>query len=318
MSGEGCIDRGRIGDVEAIIRPFIRTTPVIECVGLELGMPDISLALKLEQLQRSGSFKVRGAFANLLMRDVPPAGVVAASGGNHGVAVACAAAELGIPAKIFVPGVSSPAKIERIRSYGADLSVIGERYADALSASEDYIRTNGAMPVHAFDQDETILGQGTLGLELERQAPNIDTLLVSVGGGGLLAGIAAWYGSRIKIVGVEPESSPTLTRARQAGRPVDAETEGLAADSLAPRRVGQRVFPITEAYVDQVVVVSDDGIRDAQKHLWQQLRLVSEPGGVAAAAALFSQVYCPAPDERIGVVVSGGNTVAVHFDQAAA
>lgn len=204
----------------------------------------MELSLKLELLQHSGSFKARGAFANLLTREVPATGVVAASGGNHGAAVAYAAMKLKVPAKVFVPSVSSPAKVQRIREYGADLAIEGDRYADALAASEAWLSRSGAMPVHAFDQDETMLGQGTIAMEIEEDGPDFDSLLVSVGGGGLIAGIAAWYAGRIRVIGVEPRASPTLTKALEAGHPVDAEAGGLAADSLAPRRVGERVFPI--------------------------------------------------------------------------
>jgi threonine dehydratase len=266
-------------------------------------------------MQHAGSFKARGAFANLLMRKVPATGVVAASGGNHGAAVAYAAMKLGVRAKIFVPRVASPAKVERIRQYGADLAIIGERYADALAASEEWVRTSGALPVHAFDQAETLLGQGTLGLEFEQQASAIDTLLVAVGGGGLIGGIAAWYAGRITIVGVEPAASPTLFRALEAGYPVDAEAGGIAADSLAPRRVGQCLFPIVRQYVKQVVLVPDEAIRLAQQTLWNALRVVAEPGGAAAFAALLSGRYRPQPGARVGVVLSGGNTTAVDFSR---
>jgi threonine dehydratase len=171
------------------------------------------------------------------------------------------------------------------------------------------------MPVHAFDQDETMLGQGTIGIELDEQAPDIDTLLVSVGGGGLISGLASWYAGRIKVVGVEPEAAPTLTRALQAGHPVDAEAGGVAADSLAPRRVGERVFPVAQRHVHQTVLVTDDAIRQAQKVLWQATRIVTEPGGVAAFSALLSGAYRPQPGERVAVVLCGGNTVAVDFDR---
>jgi threonine dehydratase len=303
-----------IAQCEELIRPHIRRTPVIEVDGGEFGMESASLTLKLELLQHSGSFKARGAFANLLTRAVPEAGVVAASGGNHGAAVAYAAMKLCKPAKIFVPRVSSPAKIQRIREYGADLTVEGDGYADALAASEAWALQTGAMPVPAFDQNETIMGQGTVGFELDAQAPDIDTVLVSVGGGGLVAGIAAWYAGRIKVIGVEPLASPTLSKALQAGHPVDAEAGGLAADSLAPRRVGDRVFPIVQKYAQQAVLVSDDAIADAQATLWRTLRIVAEPGGVAAFSAILSGAYRPADGERVGVVISGGNTAAVNFD----
>ncbi len=303
-----------IAQCEKLIRPYIRRTPVVEVDGGEFGLPAHILTLKLELLQYSGSFKARGAFANLLTRDVLKAGVVAASGGNHGAAVAYAAMKLGKPAKIFIPSISSPAKIARIRDYGASLAIEGDRYADALAASETWARQTGAMPVHAFDQNETIMGQGTLGLELTAQAPDIDTVLVSVGGGGLVAGIAAWYAGRIKVIGVEPIAAPTLTKALEAGHPVDAEAGGLAADSLAPRRVGERVFPIAQKFAPQTVLVSDDAIADAQNALWRALRIVAEPGGAAAFSAILSGAYRPAAGERVAIIISGGNPAAVNFD----
>ncbi|MBO0724373.1 MAG: pyridoxal-phosphate dependent enzyme, partial [Blastocatellia bacterium] len=216
--------------------------------------------------------------------------------------------------RIFVPGVSSPAKMERIRGYGADLVVAGERYADALAASESWSARSGALPVHAFDQEETLLGQGTIGLELERQAPNINTLLVAVGGGGLIGGVAGWYAGAIKVIGVEPEAAPTLHRALEVGEPVDADAGGVAADSLAPRRVGSLMFPIAKKYVSGVTLVTDSEIREAQEVLWKVLRIVVEPGGATAFAAVFSGRYRPEPQERVGVLISGANTVAVDFN----
>ena len=307
------VNRTEIVRTEKIIRPYIRRTPVIEIAGADIGIATPSLCLKLELLQHSGSFKARGAFANLLTREIPASGVVAASGGNHGAAVAYAAMKLNVAAKIFVPTISSPAKLQRIREYGADLTVEGDRYADALAASEAFARQSGALPVHAFDQDETMLGQGSIGMEMEEQAPDIDTLLVAVGGGGLIAGIAAWFAGRIKVIGVEPFAAPTLTKALQAGRPVDAEAGGLAADSLAPRRIGERVFPIAEKYVQGTVLVTDEAILQAQHVLWQALRIAAEPGGAAAFSALLSGAYTPGPGERVALIVSGGNTTAVDF-----
>jgi threonine dehydratase len=312
------ISRERIAATERRIRPYIRRTPVIDIDGADLGLAPAPITLKLELCQHAGSFKARGAFANLLLRDVPDAGVVAASGGNHGAAVAYAAMTLRRRATIFVPRVASPAKTARIRAYGAELVVTGERYADALAASERWAAESGALPVHAFDQDETLLGQGTLGVELEDQAPALDTLLVAVGGGGLIGGLAAWYAGTVTVIGVEPEAAPTLTRALAAGRPVDAGAGGIAADSLAPRRVGERVFPIARRYVDRVVLVSDQDIRAAQEALWAAVRVVAEPGGAAALAALLCGRYRPRPEERVGVVVSGGNTVAVDFGRQGA
>jgi threonine dehydratase len=299
---------------EKIIRPYIRRTPVIATDRSEFGLSAGALTLKLELLQHSGAFKARGAFSNLLTREVPKAGVVAASGGNHGAAVAYAAMKLGKPAKIFLPGISSPAKIARIREYGADLAIEGEAYADALAASEAWALQTGAMRVPAFDQNETIMGQGTVGLELEQQAPDVDTVLVAVGGGGLVSGVAAWYAGRIKVIGVEPFASPTLTRALEAGHPVDAEAGGLAADSLAPRRVGERVLPIAQKYAPRTVLVTDEAIAEAQKTLWRALRIVAEPGGAAAFSAILSGAYRPAAGERVAIVISGGNTAAVNFD----
>ena len=302
------IDRNAIEQTYAVIRPYIRRTPVVDVEGRDVGLSIDGVTLKLELFQRAASFKTRGAFANLLQRDVPAAGVVAASGGNHGAAVAFAAMRLGLRAKIFVPAISSPAKIDRIRAYGADLTVGGDRYAEALAASEAYAVESGAMQVHAFDQPHTLLGQGTLALELGEQAPHLDTLLVAVGGGGLIGGIAAWYAGRVRVVGVEPEGAPTLTDALKAGRPVDAPAGGIAADSLAPRRVGELMFPIARDYIERVVLVTDDAIRAAQRALWDGVRVVAEPGGAAAFAALHGGVYKPAAGERVGVVVSGGNT----------
>jgi threonine dehydratase len=306
------IDRAAIGHAHDRIRDHVRLTPILSASGADLGLTPFPLTLKLELFQHAGSFKTRGAFTNLLSRTIPAAGVVAASGGNHGAAVAYTAMRLGVPAHIFVPTVSLPAKIARIRGYGAQLVVGGDLYADALAASQAWTRESGALPVHAFDQAETLLGQGTLALELERQAP-LDTLLVAVGGGGLIGGIAAWYGGRVKVIGVEPEAAPTLFDALRAGRPVDAPAGGIAADSLAPRRVGELMFPIAQAHVARVVLVSDDAIRRAQRALWEAFRVVAEPGGAATTAALMAGAYVPAAGERVGVVVCGGNTTAVEF-----
>ncbi len=312
MTSSG-IGREQIAATEPVIRPWIRRTPVVEVDGRDFGLAGVTLVFKLELLQQSGSFKARGAFANLLLREVPPAGVVAASGGNHGAAVAHAAHALGVRARIFVPRISNPAKVERIRSLGAELTLVGERYADALAASEEYAASSGALRVHAFDQDETLMGAGTLGLELEQQAPALDAVLVAVGGGGLIGGVAAWYGERTSVIGVEPELAPTLSCALEAGHPVDAPAGGIAADSLAPRRVGERMFPIAQRFVKQVVLVTDEAIAHAQQALWSTLRVVAEPGGVAALAALLSRRFDPPSGSRIGVVISGGNTSAVNW-----
>ncbi|HET8624903.1 MAG TPA: threonine/serine dehydratase [Gemmatimonadales bacterium] len=311
---ELAISRAEIEKTYPVIAPRIRRTPVVSVSAAELGLADFPLTLKLELLQRAGSFKIRGAFTNLLLRKVPKAGVVAASGGNHGVAVAFAAQNVGVPARIYIPRVASPAKVERIRSSGAELCITGDRYADALAASEVWAAESGALPVHAFDQRETLLGQGTVGLELSAQAPDLDTLLVPVGGGGIIGGIAAWYQGGIRLIGVEPVDAPTLTAALEAGRPVDAPTGGIAADSLAPKRVGELTFPLAQRYVDRVVLVTDDDIRRAQSVLWSGLRIVAEPGGAATVAALLAGAYRPKAGEKVGVLLSGGNTTGVSFE----
>jgi threonine dehydratase len=298
------LTRDDIRRAHATISPYLRRTPVIE---LDLGLdPAGPVTLKLEQLQCAGSFKARGAFTNLLLRDVPAAGIAAASGGNHGVAVAYAAHRLGIAARIFVPTVSSPAKTERIRQL-ADLVIAGDRYADALEAAQRYIAESGAMSVHAFDQRETILGQASLALELDEQAGPLDTVLVPVGGGGLIAGIAAYFAGAVKVIGVEPDGAPTLAHARAAGGPVDAPAGSIAVDALAPRRVGELVFPITQAYVADVVLVGDDAIRGAQRTLWQTARIAAEAAASVGVAALLAGAYKPAPGERVAVVISGAN-----------
>lgn len=307
------IDRAAIAANYPKIAPYIRRTPVMAVAGADFGLDLPQLQFKLELLQHSGSFKPRGAFTGLLARPLPAAGVVAASGGNHGAAVAYAAMVLKVPAKIFVPSIAAPMKIARIRGYGADLVVGGDRYADALAASEAWLKQSGALAIHAYDQPETLIGQGSVGLELEEQVPEIDTLLVAVGGGGLIGGIAAWYGGRVKVVAVEPEAAPTLHMALKAGRPVEAPAGGVAADSLAPKMIGSLMFPIAQEGVAESVLVTDDAIRDAQKALWDKLRLVAEPGGAAAFAALLSKRYVPRPGEKVAVLVCGSNPTDMAF-----
>jgi threonine dehydratase len=243
MVAHPAITREAIAGAFEVIRPHVRRTPLIDVDLGDFGLPRQPAALKLEFLQHSGSFKARGAFVNLLTRSIGPSGVAAASGGNHGAAVAYAAHQVGVPASIFVPDVSPQAKREKIAGYGARLVVEGARYAEALAACEDFVARSGAASIHAYDQIETMLGQGTVGAELEEQRPDIDTLLVAVGGGGLIGGIAAWYEGRVKVVAVEPEAAPTLHMALAAGRPIDAPAGGIAADSLAPRQVGEMMFP---------------------------------------------------------------------------
>lgn len=307
--GDQTLEKLSRGDITATydhIRPHIRCTPVLDISGAPFGL-SAPVTLKLECLQHTGSFKARGAFANLLTRDLPASGVVAASGGNHGAAVAYAAATLGIAARIFVPEISSPAKTDLIRSFGTDLVVTGALYCDALAASEAYRAKVGAISVHAYDARETLLGQGTLGLELAGQAADLDTVLVAVGGGGLIAGIAAWYGGSARIVAVEPETSCALHAALRAGRPVDVDVSGVAADSLGARRIGDLPFAICREHVADALLVSDDAITQAQSWSWRHLRLAVEPGGATALAALLSARYQPAPGERVGVVMCGSN-----------
>ena len=297
-------------DIEAAhqrIAPYIRETPVIVLEPGALGVPT-ALLLKLESLQHTGSFKPRGAFNRLLTSDVPASGVIAASGGNHGIAVAYAAQQLGIPAEIFVPTISAPVKIDRIRAYGAQVTVTGKAYAEAFAASQKRAQETGALVVHAYDQPEVLAGQGTLGREWEFQVEEIDTLLIAVGGGGLIGGIAAWFAGRITIIGVEPEGSSAFAAALRAGKLVDVSVRSIAADSLGARRVGALMFALTRQYRVNCLLVSDVAIQEAQRRLWQELRVVAEPGGATALAALTSGVYQAAPGERVGVLICGGNT----------
>ncbi len=300
------IGRAEIDAAAARIAPRVRRTPVVEVEAAAFGTPG-PVVLKLECLQHAGSFKPRGAFNRILSSAVPPSGLIAASGGNHGLAVAYAARELGHRAEIFVPTIASPVKIEGLRSLGAVVNVVGAVYAEALKASEAMQRETGALVVHAYDQAEVLAGQGTTAREFEQQAPDLDTVLVAVGGGGFIGGIAAWFGGRVKVVGVEPETSRALHAARAAGEPVDVDVSGVAADSLGARRVGALMFPIAQRFVDRVLLVSDAQIRAAQRRLWRELCVVAEPGGAAALAALHSGHYVPAPGERVGVLVCGAN-----------
>jgi len=305
--------RDDIAHVAGLIGPHIRRTPVMQVAASDFGLSGQPITLKLEFLQRVGVFKARGAFANLVLnREAAVDGVVAASGGNHGASVAYAARELGVPAHIFVPEISAPAKIERIRSYGAEVHVGGATYYEAYAASEEWLESHGGLAVHAYDAFETIAGQGTLAFELEQQAPELDTVLLAVGGGGLIAGAAAHYRGKARLIAVEPENAPTLNRALAAGEPVDVPVSGLAADSLGARRIGAQCFALRE-FIGASVLVSDEAIRAAQRALWEELRVVAEPGGAAAMAALLSGGYRPAAGERVGVVLCGANTGAVSF-----
>ena len=353
------VDHATIASTYERIRPHVRRTPVISVDAADFGLESRPLVFKLELLQHTGSFKPRGALASLLSLPIPSAGVVAASGGNHGLAVAFAARKLGVRATIFVPGVAAATKRERIREMGADLVIAGDRYADALAASRDFAATSGALEIHAYDQPTTLLGQGSVALEIEQQCsgtfgapdrsrvpegsgaagstrilgisgapdksgdfdssgaldrpPGLDTILVAVGGGGLIGGMAAWFEGRTRLIAVEPRAAPTLYRALEAGKPVDAEAGGIAADSLAPRQVGALMFPLAQKYVDRCVLVEDEAIRAAQRALWRVMRVAAEPGGSAAFAALLSGAYKPIPGERVGIVLCGANTDAVSF-----
>lgn len=308
MNPQPELSREQIQATERVIRPFVRRTPVLEVDGSDFGLDEIKIVFKLELFQHSGSFKARGAFNNILTRAVPQTGVVAASGGNHGAAVAFAAMKLGKPATIFVPSVASPSKVERIRRCGAELVITGELYAESLEACQKWTTQSGALAIHAYDGTETLLGQGTLGLELEEQDPALDTLLIAVGGGGLIGGVATWYEKRIKIVAVEPFEAPTLEHALKAGHPVDSPAGGIAADSLAPKQVGKQMFPIAQRFVQELILVTDEEIIEAQQRLWESVRVMAEPGGAAAFAALLSKRYKPRAGERVGVIVCGGNT----------
>jgi threonine dehydratase len=295
-----------------LIGERIRRTPVLFSPRGELGVPS-PVSLKLELMQHAGSFKTRGAFTTLLTEKVPAVGVAAASGGNHGVAVAYAAKTLGIHARIFVPEISSPAKVAAIKAHGADVRIFGQRYADAQEACDAYVLESGALRIHPFDADLTIRGQATLGLEWDEQtrdphAFELDTVLVACGGGGLVCGIASYYkGTGTKVYAVEPRGSCALSAALAAGGPVDVAVESVAADSLGARNVGARVYSIAKEMVTGVVLVDDDAIVAAQARLLSDLRLAIEPGGAAAAAALLSGAYVPAKDERVGVLLCGGN-----------
>ena len=373
------VTRSAIAATYERIRPHVRRTPIIEVDAADFGLEPRPLVFKLELFQHTGSFKPRGALASLLSLPVPPAGVVAASGGNHGLAVAFAARKLGMQATIFVPSVAASTKRARIHEMGAELVIAGERYADALAASREFAARTGALEIHAYDQPTTLLGQGSVALEIEQQcsasldsnaigpsrlepaSPNthlsdmarpgalrpdtrrpdtpafdraqpatasrdigtpdaeqfapgpLDTVLVAVGGGGLIGGMAAFFEGRTRLIAVEPRAAPTLYRALEAGHPVDAEAGGIAADSLAPRQVGALMFPLAQKFVDHCVLVEDDAIRESQRALWRVMRAAAEPGGAAAFAALLSGAYKPSPGERVGIVLCGANTDAVSF-----
>jgi threonine dehydratase len=284
----------------------IRRTPVVTLDGAAADLPH-PVTLKLELLQHTGSFKPRGAFNHLLSRQVPSSGVVAVSGGNHGAAVGYAAATLGIPARIFVPSIAGEAKIALVRGTGATLEVIDGPYMAAAAAAKAYHDRTGAISVHPFDAPETLAGQGTVGIELEQQAPGIDILLVAVGGGGLIGGIATWYGSRIRIIAVEPERAATLATALRDGPETEIQPSGVAANSLGGPKIGRLAYDIARKQSLDVVTVTDEAITQAQSILWSSMRILAEPGGAAAMAALTSGRFTAPPGARVGVVVCGGN-----------
>jgi threonine dehydratase len=294
-------DRDAIAEAARRIAPRIRRTPVIEAA-------EWGAAMKLELLQVSGSFKPRGAFNRMLSAPIPPAGVIAASGGNHGAAVAHAAQALGVRAEIFVPDIASPAKLARIRDAGATLVQGGARYDDAAAAAAARAAETGALMVHAYDQPEVLAGQGTVAREFAEQTPGLSHVLVALGGGGLAGGMACWWGGAVRLVVVEPEASCCWAAARAAGRPVPVPVSGIAADSLGAREVGGLAFAALMAAGAESVTVPDAAIAAAQRALWARFRLVAEPGGAAALAALLAGAWAPPAGARVGVLVCGANT----------
>jgi threonine dehydratase len=303
--------RPGIAAAAARIGPYVRRTPVVALAAGDIA--PCPVLLKLELLQHAGSFKPRGAFNRMLLNQAPPSGVIAASGGNHGAAVAHAAAVLGLRAEIFVPETTPAAKCARIAAAGATLVRAGRSYAEALDACRARQATTGALDVHAYDQQEVLDGQGTVARELSEDAPALTHVLVAVGGGGLIGGIAAWYAGATQVIAVEPEACPALHDALSAGRPVDAPAAGLAADSLGARRVGTLAYAIARAHVARSVLVPDAAILEAMRLLWERLRLVVEPGGATALAALVSGAWVPPAGARVGVVVCGGNTAPARL-----
>ncbi len=299
--------RAEIAAAASRIASHVRHTPVLRVAGADLSV-SCPVTLKLELLQHSGSFKPRGAFNRLLSHPPPAAGVIAASGGNHGAAVAYAARALAVPAEIFVPVLTPQAKVARIASYGARVVQTGETYAEALTASRARQLETGALEVHAYDHADVLAGQGTVAREFEQDAPELTHVLVATGGGGLIGGMAAWYAGSARIISVEPEGCPGLHDALRAGRPLDAPVGGMAADSLGARQVGGLMFPLAQRFVAEAVLVADTAITAAQRRLWEQFRLIAEPGGATALAALLSGAFVPPDGARIGVLVCGGNT----------
>jgi len=301
---------GRIDILAAWDRvlPFVHRTPVMDSDAFG---PD--LAFKLEHLQHTGSFKARGAMNSVLSMDVPDAGFVAASGGNHGAAVAWAATKAGHKAKIYVPEIAGPTKIDLIKSLGGDLVVVPGAYSNALDAALEYEQQTGAAQIHAYDAAMTLAGQGTVMAEWEDQGLNADTILIAVGGGGLIGGAMAWTQGARKIVAVEPANAPTLHKALAQGAPTNVDVSGIAANALGARQIGGLCFDLATAQGIPSVTVTDDAIADAQRALWDKLRLVTEPAGATALAALISGAYVPAKDERVAVLLCGANPAPAPF-----
>jgi threonine dehydratase len=301
------ISRSDISSAAARIAGYVRHTPLLRLGAAELGL-GFPVTLKLELLQHAGSFKPRGAFNCLLSTTLPSAGVIAASGGNHGAAVAYAARTLGVTAEIFVPALTPEMKVARIAGYEAHVVQVGATYAEALAASRERQAVTGALEVHAYDHPHVLAGQGTVGREFEHDAPDLTHLLVATGGGGLIGGIAAWYAGSLQVISVEPEACPALHDALLAGKPIESAVGGLAADSLGARQVGELMFPLAQAYVAEAVLVRDAAIAAAQRLIWNRLRLVAEPGGATALAALLCGAFRAPAGAHVGVLMCGANT----------
>ena len=305
------IDRYQIESCQRIFSNgyshFIRQTPLWKLPGKALGVDCAQVWLKLEHLQTGGSFKARGMLNRLLSNPIPASGVIVASGGNAGIAPAAAARELGVSCEVFVPEVSSPAKRARLAALGARVVVMGAAYADALQACLARQQQTGALLTHAYDQSEVLVGAGTLALEIEQQGGLPDAVLVSVGGGGLIGGVASWFEQRSRVVALEPELAPTLHSARAAGQPVDVAVSGIAADSLGAQRIGALAWTATQTHVRDALLLSDESIRAAQLWLWKELKLAVEPAAALPLAALHSGRYVPRPDEKVCLILCGGN-----------
>jgi threonine dehydratase len=315
-SAQAIVSPDDVAAAHALIAAHIRRTPILETPSPIADAPAISL--KLECLQYSGSFKARGAFHNLLTRPAPAVGCATASGGNHGAAVAYAAGKLGVKARVFVPEIATPAKVAKIKAYGAEAIIGGSSYAEAQERCDAYVVESGALSIHPYDAPETVAGAATVALEWEEDLrrlalPALDTVLVAVGGGGLISGVAAWFAGRIKIVGVEPEGSRALYAGLEAGAPVDVPVKSIAADSLGAKRVGGLNFDICRRLVGEVALVPDEAIVEAQRRLWTEVSIIAEPGGAAAFAALMSGAYHPTKSERVGVLVCGANADPTNF-----